>query len=161
MRSTMELKQGDLENLILNALWDLEAEGFSQVFVASVQERICGAERKWAYTTVKTVMDRLVEKELAARFKQGKKYYYASLASREVAAHTAVTKVVRQFFKEDWDELLACVAKLREAHFVAARAAKAAVPAAAVAQLERVYQQSAEVKAAQRFDQDVHLLVGG
>ena len=110
----MDLKQGDLENIILNALWDLEDEGTLQIFVSDVQERIKSPQRKWAYTTVKTVLDRLVDKGLADRQKQGKKYFYQSLMNREAAGELALRKLIRQFFQDDLDELLGCVAKLRE-----------------------------------------------
>ena len=66
----MNLKQGDLENIILNALWDLEAAEESKIFVSHVQDHIKnerGHLKAWAYTTVKTVLDRLVDKELVAR----------------------------------------------------------------------------------------------
>lgn len=112
-----ELKQGDLENLILNALWDLEQAGNDRVYVADVQLCIRDAQRDWAYTTVKTVMDRLVEKGLASRIKEGKKFYYSSVMSREEAGMDAVRKVVRQYFKHDLDGLQVCVAALRREGF--------------------------------------------
>jgi predicted transcriptional regulator len=112
----MELKQGDLENLIINALWDLEGDDPStahRVYVSDVQEHIRTTSRKWAYTTVKTVMDRLVDKDLALRHKEGKRFYYQSLVSRSESGRQAVTKLVRQYFQGDVEGLLACVAQLR------------------------------------------------
>jgi len=113
----MDLKQGDLENMIMNALWNLESEGRAHVFVANVQERIASEDRSWAYTTVKTVMDRIVEKGLASREKAGKKFYYASSVSREDAAYNALKKMTNQYFQSDLDELLVCVSRLREEGF--------------------------------------------
>jgi predicted transcriptional regulator len=110
----MDLKQGDLENIILNALWDLEVEGVSQIYVGDVQDRIRSQEKRWAYTTVKTVLDRLVEKDIAKREKMGKKYFYSSLVKRQDAGSVALEKVLRQFFKNDVDALLNCLTGLRQ-----------------------------------------------
>lgn len=109
----MDLKQGDLENLILNALWDLEAADLTPIFVGNVQTAIQSADRHWAYTTVKTVLDRLVDKGLATRKKEGKKFFYHSALRRDDASRMALKKVLRQYFQNDLDELLACVAELR------------------------------------------------
>jgi len=109
----MDLKQGDLENIILNALWDLEGEGSEKIYVGDIQERIKSANKKWAYTTVKTVLDRLVDKEIAVREKDGKKYLYHSVVNRDEAGMLALRKVVRQYFKNDVNELVSCLNKLQ------------------------------------------------
>lgn len=108
----MDLKQGDLENIILNALWDLEGDGNERIFVGDIQEKIKSPSKKWAYTTVKTVLDRLVDKEIAVREKDGKKYLYRSVVDRDEAGILALQKVVRQYFKNDVNELVACLSKL-------------------------------------------------
>lgn len=105
----MDLKQGDLENIILNALWDLEEEGQERVFVSDIQEKIKSPAKKWAYTTVKTVLDRLVDKDMAERKKDGKKYLYHSVVQRRAAGETALKKVLRQYFKNSPEALLACL----------------------------------------------------
>ncbi|WP_373533313.1 BlaI/MecI/CopY family transcriptional regulator [Vampirovibrio sp.] len=108
----MDLKQGDLENIILNALWDLEGDGNDHIFVGDIQEKIKSPSKKWAYTTVKTVLDRLVDKEIAIREKDGKKYLYRSVVNRDEAGILALKKVVRQYFKNDISELVTCLNKL-------------------------------------------------
>lgn len=105
----MDLKQGDLENIILNALWDLEKEGTEKIFVGDIQSRIKSPKKKWAYTTVKTVLDRLVDKEIAVRQKDGKKYLYRSVVNRDEAGVMAIQKVMRQYFKNDMGQLLDCL----------------------------------------------------
>ena len=132
MRSS-DLKQGDLENIIINALWELESAQ-EQVFVADLQTHIKSEDRQWAYTTVKTVVDRLVEKGMAQRFKVGKKFYYASQVSRETAAVDALKKVTQQYFRNDLDELQAVVSQLRSEGF-----GIAAAPAEARKELERAF----------------------
>ncbi|MEB3244786.1 MAG: BlaI/MecI/CopY family transcriptional regulator [Vampirovibrionales bacterium] len=140
----MDLKQGDLENIILNALWDLEQEStqhtsnaqssdqtteqdanadatttsaatVQRIFVGDIQKRIQTPNRRWAYTTVKTVLDRLVDKGVAEREKEGKKYLYRSLTARDAAGRKAVEKVLRQYFKNDMNALLRCLYDLPEA----------------------------------------------
>jgi len=105
----MDLKQGDLENIILNALWDLEREGSEKIYVGDIQERIKSPAKKWAYTTVKTVLDRLVDKEIAIREKDGKKYLYRSVVNRDEAGVLALKKVLRQYFKSDVGQMLNCL----------------------------------------------------
>ena len=109
-----DLKQGDLENLILNALWDMETTGQTRIFVGDVQEAIRQEDRRWAYTTVKTVLDRLVDKGLANRQKDGKRFFYQTILQRAEAAETALRKVLTQFFCDDMEQLLACVADLQQ-----------------------------------------------
>lgn len=109
----MDLKQGDLENIILNALWDLECDGSEKIFVGDIQEKIKSPNKKWAYTTVKTVLDRLVDKEIAIREKDGKKYLYRSVVNRDKAGIMALEKVVRQYFRNDVNELVACLGRIQ------------------------------------------------
>lgn len=108
----MDLKQGDLENIILNALWDLESEQNEKIYVSHIQERIKSPSKKWAYTTVKTVLDRLVDKEIALREKDGKKYLYKSVVNRDDAGVLALKKVMRQYFKNDVGELVTCLNRI-------------------------------------------------
>lgn len=108
----MDVKQGDLENIILNALWDLERDGREKIFVGDVQEKIKSPQKKWAYTTVKTVLDRLVDKDMAVREKEGKKYLYHSLLKRDQAGLLALKKVFRQYFRNDKEALLSCLGQL-------------------------------------------------
>lgn len=107
-----ELKQGDLENRILNALWDLETQDQGQVFVSNVQERIQQENRRWAYTTVKTVLDRLVDKGQASRHKAGKKFFYKTQLSRHHAATEALQKLIIQYYQGDVDALIRAASAL-------------------------------------------------
>ncbi len=110
----MDLKQGDLENIILNAVWDLENNTESNIYVGNVQEKIKTPAKKWAYTTVKTVLDRLVDKELALREKDGKKYLYRSVVKRDEAGVIAIEKVIRQYFQNDVNELIDCLLSIKD-----------------------------------------------
>ncbi|MCA9806714.1 MAG: BlaI/MecI/CopY family transcriptional regulator [Cyanobacteria bacterium HKST-UBA06] len=112
----MNLKQGDLENIILNALWDLEAAEESKIFVSHVQDHIKnerGHLKAWAYTTVKTVLDRLVDKELVSRQKEGKKYFYKSQLDRHQAGVLALEKLLKQYFQNDVAKLEGTLAMIK------------------------------------------------
>lgn len=108
----MELKQGDLENIILNALWLMEEDDKDKIDVRDVQNKIRTDHQSWAYTTVKTVLDRLVDKELVLRVKEGKKYLYRSVIDREHAGEEAIRKLVRQYFRNDYSDMISCAERL-------------------------------------------------
>lgn len=103
----MEYKYGDFENIILNAIWHLEENGKDIVSVSDIQQRINTVESKeWAYTTVKTVMDRLVQKALISRLKQGKKYFYKSSFSRIEMGEISIRKIIKQYYNNDMQEFI-------------------------------------------------------
>jgi predicted transcriptional regulator len=81
---------GELEQAVLEALWDLDAA--APVTGAArgssgreVHDRLAG--RDLAYTTVMTVLDRLVGKEVVVRERDGRAFRYAPRLTR--AAMTA------------------------------------------------------------------------
>ncbi len=77
----------------MNVLWDrhpAKARGVVERLPTSVN---------WAYTTVKTMLDRLVEKKAIKKSKQGKIAYYEPLLSRRQARRTALRAVLDQAFE--------------------------------------------------------------
>lgn len=103
---------GPLESQVMDVVW--AAEG--RVTVRQALERINdGRDPVLAYTTVMTVMSRLVEKGALSRRPQGRGYVYEAVA-RDPAA-MAVRNVMRQFGDEAVahfvDELKADPAALR------------------------------------------------
>ena len=78
---------GSLEIEILNTFWNLTS--INEDMDISIQDIVDelsknGIER--AYTTIKTVMDRLVSKSILVRYKVGKKFFYkATMDKREMA----------------------------------------------------------------------------
>lgn len=115
------MTHGSLENIILNALWDIEGEeSFKLIDVSEIQEKINSNEQNWAYTTVKTVLDRLVDKEIIERIKHGKKYSYRSVLSRDEMGEQALKKVLEQYYKGNIDELMKNAQKIRESIMVLA-----------------------------------------
>lgn len=83
---------GELEQAVLEALWDLDASRRDSdtpdghgASGREVHERLVG--RDLAYTTVMTVLDRLVRKDLVVRQRDGRAFRYAPRLTR--AAMTA------------------------------------------------------------------------
>ena len=75
-------RHGSLECAILGALWSLEQNGIYTNSVKDVFDILSqNDDEKRAYTTIKTVMDRLFEKRVLLRYKQGKKFFYRTVYS--------------------------------------------------------------------------------
>lgn len=103
----MNFRHGSLESIILNALWELEAAGVYKNSVKDVFDYICVSETtKRAYTTVKTVMDRLYEKEVLLRIKQGKKFFYRTAYSNVDIISNSLKKIAMQYCNNDMNKLI-------------------------------------------------------
>ncbi len=111
----MNYTHGSLENEILKTIWMLEEIEENDVSVNEVQEVINrNSSSKRAYTTVKTVMDRLVEKNMLVRYKQGKKFFYKAVSSRDEMAQQAIKKLAGQYFNNDMDSLIDTVRSMNK-----------------------------------------------
>ena len=88
---------GPLEAEVMEILWAAD----EPMTVRQLLERI-NKRRKppLAYTTVMTIMSRLVEKEILSRTKQGRGYVYQAAASDPAAI--AVRSVMRDFGDAAW-----------------------------------------------------------
>ncbi len=69
---------GNLEREVMEIVWNSE-----YVKVRCIYEKI-RHKRKIAYTTVMTIMDRLFEKGILKRKKEGKTFFYSASYSKEV-----------------------------------------------------------------------------
>ncbi len=109
----MNYSHGSLENEILSAVWFMEEaeNNMADISVNEVLEMINNSGNIRAYTTAKTVMDRLVEKSILLRYKKGKKFYYKSIASREEMAQSAIKKLTKQYFNNDIRSLMKALEK--------------------------------------------------
>ena len=109
----MSITHGTLEGEILNAVWTMEENGRNtkDISVNEVLSAINSNGNIRAYTTVKTVMDRLVDKNLLKRQKSGKKFCYKSVESREEMARTAISKLATQYFNNDIRSLIKVLEK--------------------------------------------------
>jgi len=83
----------------MKALWALE-----NATVHEIRSRLL-PEWPLAYTTVMTVMGRLVRKGVAGREKRGRAHVYRPLVKRETVREHALTQLVGNFFQGSRDEL--------------------------------------------------------
>ncbi len=89
-----------LELLCLRALWSL-GEGN----VKAVQQ-IVAESRPLAYTTIMTVLDRLVRKGMLARRKVGRSFCYAPQATRDAARRAALRELLEGYFDGSEEALI-------------------------------------------------------
>lgn len=97
----MEIKTslGMLEQSIMSRTWELTAQG-GEVTGREIFEQL-KRERKIAYTTVATIMNRLVDKGLLMKKKVGKVNWYTPMISRQRTVkslvHQTLQALVNQF----------------------------------------------------------------
>ncbi len=91
-------KHGTLESAILSTLWDLENNGVMTNTVKDVYEILAkNSTDKRAYTTIKTVMDRLFEKNILLRYKQGKKFFYRTAYSNNEIVINSLQEIANRY----------------------------------------------------------------
>lgn len=87
---------GHLESAVMKVIWASSAE----VQVADVHTGLA-TDARGAYNTVKTTMERLAEKGILSRVKQGKAYHYQAAVTREELERrivsNALDRLVEQF----------------------------------------------------------------
>ena len=86
------MKLTEPEWIIMNALWDKYPAK-----ARDVVERLPSTVN-WAYTTVKTMLDRLVEKKAVGKSKRGNIGLYETLVSLRQARRTAMRIMLDQAF---------------------------------------------------------------
>jgi BlaI family penicillinase repressor len=86
------MKLTEPEWIIMNALWDKHPAK-----ARDVVERLPSSVG-WAYTTVKTMLDRLVEKRAVKKSKRGNIGLYEPVVSRRQARRTALKMLLDQAF---------------------------------------------------------------
>ncbi len=80
---------GSLELEIMEFMWQSRETTVQQVM------KIINGKRPIAYTTVMTVMGRLVDKGLLIRTREGKRFYYQAAQNRNEFLHETVRRVIR------------------------------------------------------------------
>lgn len=81
-----------LEWLLMDSLWD------SQQATATDLQNKLGATQGWAYSTVKTMLDRLVEMGYAKARRVGNVYEYSPRIKRPTAVRKVVDEMVDRLF---------------------------------------------------------------
>ena len=89
-----------LELLCLKTLWVLREGDGRDV------QRVVAQTRPLAYTTIMTVLDRLVRKGKLVRRKHGRKFVYAPHESRETLRRLAVRELIEGFFDSSEEQLM-------------------------------------------------------
>lgn len=98
---------GKLEIDILNSFWSLTADNEdADISIQDIVDNLSknGVER--AYTTIKTVMDRLTVKSILVRYKVGKKFYYRATMTKEEMASEAIQTLSEQFFSGSYSQMV-------------------------------------------------------
>jgi predicted transcriptional regulator len=111
-----------LELACLKALWTLKEGNVKAV------QQIVAESRPLAYTTIMTVLDRLVRKGKLTRRKVGRAFVYSPEASRDTMRRAAVRELLEGFFDGSEAELLLFLRGSTEL--------AASVPVAAVAETD-------------------------
>lgn len=93
------MRLSDSEWTVMNALWDR-----SPAKARVLLERV--AETGWAYSTVKTILARLVDKGAVEMGKQGNTSVYEPLVSRDSARRSAVHSLLDKAFDGTFGSLL-------------------------------------------------------
>lgn len=101
---------GKLEIDILNSVWNLTSGGSeNETRDISIQDVVDdlstnGVER--AYTTIKTVMDRLTTKSVLVRYKVGKKFFYSAAMNKDEMARDNIEEICSQFFGNNYADMI-------------------------------------------------------
>ena len=113
-----------LELLCLNALWSLDQGNVKEV------QQFVARTRPLAYTTIMTVLERLVRKGLLARKKVGRAFVYIPQTARDTMRRTALRELLEGFFDGSQQELARFLSGLELGTVVTAASS---MPASAVA----------------------------
>lgn len=103
---------GSLEIDILNSFWKLSAENEDRdISIQDVVDDMSANGIERAYTTIKTVMDRLTVKSVLVRYKSGKKFYYKAVVSKEEMMSDAVKTISEQYFNGSYVDMIRFIEK--------------------------------------------------
>ena len=95
------MKISKSEHCVLDALWNE-----SPLTVGQIVERV-QSTTEWHENTIKTLLLRLVGKKAVRRQRNGKRYFYEPLVSRETVVSTETEGLLSRFFGGDMPALIA------------------------------------------------------
>jgi predicted transcriptional regulator len=96
------------EHYILEALWEA-----SPLTVGQIVERV-QAKVDWHENTIKTLLVRLVGKKAVQRRKDGKRFFYEPLVTREAVVDTEAAGLLSRFFDGQMPALIAHFAEQKK-----------------------------------------------
>lgn len=103
---------GVLEMGIMNTVWALQEQNEDvNISVSNVVESLSNNDLERAYTTIKTVMDRLVSKGILVRYRNGKKFFYRSTLDRNEASKKTLDLISNQLFNGSYVQMLRFIEK--------------------------------------------------
>ena len=101
---------GTLEIDILKSIWRITSTCEDRdISIQDVVDDLSANGIERAYTTIKTVMDRLTGKSILVRYKVGKKFFYKPAMNKEEMAEEALQTLVNRFFDGSYIALLHAV----------------------------------------------------
>lgn len=103
---------GTLEIEILNTFWNLtENDEDRDISIQDVVDELSAKGTERAYTTIKTVMDRLVAKSILVRYKVGKKFFYKVTMDKREMALDMLSEFTNNFFEGNYADMVRFVEK--------------------------------------------------
>ena len=110
---------GSLEIEILNTFWNLNSINEDKdISIQDVVDALSANGTQRAYTTIKTVMDRLVTKSILVRYKVGKKFFYKATMDRREMALDMLHEFTNNFFDGNYADMMRFVEKETDAMLV-------------------------------------------
>ncbi len=98
---------GSLEIEILNTFWNLTASDEDiDISIQDIVDELSKNGTERAYTTIKTVMDRLVTKSILVRYKVGKKFFYKVTMDKREMALDMLKEFTNNFFNGNYAEMM-------------------------------------------------------
>ena len=88
-----KIKLDDLQIKIMRVLWQLGEATVSQI------QQALEAERKFAITTLNTVLQRLAKRDVVSFRKEGRQYVYWALVSEKETQTSMTNTLIDQLFK--------------------------------------------------------------
>lgn len=103
---------GELEAKAMDIMWE-EGEATARL----VFERLRDQGRRLSYSTIKTILERLVEKGILEKEMQARAYVYRPSLSREEFTRSAVSQILDSLLTSFADPVVSCfVDQLSSAH---------------------------------------------
>ena len=96
---------GKLEIDILNSVWNLTSDS-NDISIQDVVDDLSSQGVERAYTTIKTVMDRLTAKSVLVRYKVGKKFFYSAAMNKDEMARDSIEEICSQFFGSNYVDMI-------------------------------------------------------
>ena len=98
---------GSLEIEILNTFWNLNSVNEDKdISIQDVVDELSANGTQRAYTTIKTVMDRLVTKSILVRYKVGKKFFYKVTMDKREMALDMLHEFTNNFFDGNYADMM-------------------------------------------------------